>query len=249
MLTPILHSLSGEINEKVNTGLRNNVFEIEFSGGKLSEQSSYIKTIIERNSDLVLQYREQGFDQYTDIQSSLKYFVKTVNGIPDRVQSDVQEYRTPFISYRFQTNRVSFDTLTISFIDPLGTPIKQFFKYYIYKYIINPYYNVIQKQENYKFMITIKHYSNIVSVIKREQEIKVKKYVFYGVFPITINGIQLQTDSTDTIQTDITFQYDYWREFDETSTVMNIEQTGLITSGGTSGEISGGEGIPSRISM
>lgn len=37
MLTPILHSLSGEINEKVNTGLRNNVFEIEFSGGKLSE--------------------------------------------------------------------------------------------------------------------------------------------------------------------------------------------------------------------
>lgn len=235
MLNNIKHSVSGnsfQISNDTMSGLRSNVFKVEFidnSFNVLSTSINIIKgTIINKpgNNDEI----PYGI---TDV-SSLSNFVKTVNGIPDRVQPDAQEYRTPFISYRFQANRQSFDTFSISFIEPFGLPIKKIFRYLILKYIINPRYNVIQEQKNYKFAIRVIHYSNIIdsksltNLSERNNPLQATKvYTFYGVFPVTINGLQLQYDSVEPVQTDITFQYDYWDVNDQIGVTADTIKSGI----------------------
>lgn len=210
----------------VNSGLRSNIFQVEFIDNEKSSLTNQITAIVTQLNSISTPTNVSTVYSISDFElESLKKYVKSVSGIPERTAPDAQEFRTPFISYRYQSVRQSFDTISISFIEPFGTLIKQIFKYYIYQYIINPVYNVIQEQNIYKFAIRVTHYSNILetSLGSTTNLPAAKQYTFFGQFPTTVNGLQLAYDSTEPITTDITFAYDYWTVSDVTQTVDTIK--------------------------
>lgn len=217
-------SIQGDRN--INSGQRNNVFTVEFIDNDNGSLTNQINKIISQIQSIESLPDYQKIDNF-----NLSNFVRSVSGIPDRTAPDQQEIRTPFVSYRYQTTRQTFDTISISFIEPFGTFIKFLFKYYIYQYIINPVYNVIQEQNNYKFLIRVTHYSNIIDkfedTLTSTQLKQVKQYDFYGQFPTIVNGLQLQYDSTEPITTDVTFSYDYWEVKDVSDSTVDTIKNNL----------------------
>lgn len=215
-----------EFVQRIYSGTRNNVFRVDFLDTEyksIDQQIKAIKSVTDANIP-------QPIEKIEDL---TKFIVSFAN-LPDRVSPESGgEYRVPFFSHKFQSNRQSFDTFTITFIEPIGMLIKAIFKYYIFAYVINPWYNVIQEQKNYKFIVRVTHYSHVIFkdndklvTLNDKPQIPARIFTFYGVFPTSVNSVTLSYDSTEQINTEVTFSYDYFDVKDElvtSDTVWNTE--------------------------
>lgn len=134
---------------------------------------------------------------------NLWVFVQQVT-LPN-VTIDSGEIPMPLFNPKYQ-NKMTFGNFTITFNDPYGVPVTQFFEQWTYKLIQDPEKQGINLQTSYKQDILV----NLYSGLEEDVTDPIFSYIIYGQYPSNIPQSNFDYQNTEQRTVEMTFSYDYF---------------------------------------
>lgn len=146
----------------------------------------------------------------------------------------VEQVEVPYFGrkVKFAGDR-TFPDWNVTVINDEDYPVRNMFE--SWSNIMNTYVSNIRAVPSYKTTAKVTHYGKAGNIIK--------EYTIDGIFPTSVDAMELDWDSTNSIQTfGVTFAYDWWVPYPYASGVISANQP--VT--GVPGTISAASGAERR---
>ena len=147
-------------------------------------------------------------------------YLKSVGGLGITLNTTEVQLQTH--SFKVQQD-LSFQDLTMTFIELSGSPINRWFKTWVTECIFDPKTGKWGLPQNYKVNFNLHLYDN--SGVDGGKENEKRIWNFYGVFPTNVSTYELSYESQDQYNTQVTFKYDFIDE------MLNGGSTSIYTMG------------------